>query len=42
VYEAIQRKNREASRLDPQDGRRLLEHLNPPRRDIRRPPTDDL
>ena len=28
VYEAIQRENRQASRLDPQDARQL-EHLNP-------------
>ena len=36
VYEAIQRENRQASRLDPQDARQL-EHLNPPiRRDLRR------
>ena len=40
VYEAIQRENRQASRLDPQDARQL-EHLNPPiRRDIRRPRTE--
>jgi carbon storage regulator len=43
VYEAIQRENRQASRLDPQDARQL-EHLNPVnplnpplRRDVRRP-----
>ncbi len=43
VYEAIQRENRQASRLDPQDARQL-EHLNPPlRRDLRRPRTaEDL
>ena len=41
VYEAIQRENRQASRLDPQDARQL-EHLNPPiRRDARRPPRND-
>src|SRR5439155_21676760 len=37
VYEAIQRKNRQASRLDPQDARQL-DRLTPPvRRDLRRP-----
>ena len=37
VYEAIQRENRQASRLDPQDARQL-EHLNPPiRRDVASP-----
>ena len=37
VYEAIQRENRQASRLDPQDARQL-EHLNPPiRRDAPSP-----
>ena len=41
VYEAIQRENKQASRLDPQDARKL-EHLNPPvRRDLRRPRTAD-
>ncbi len=41
VYEAIQRENRQASRLDPQDARQL-EHLDPPaRRDIRRPRTEN-
>ena len=40
VYEAIQRENRQASRLDPQEARQL-ENLNPPiRRDVRRPRTD--
>ena len=42
VYEAIQRENRQASRLDPQDARQL-ENLNPPiRRDVRRPRTRGL
>src|SRR5271167_2046692 len=36
VYEAIQRENRSASRLDPQDARQI-DRLNPPtRRDPRR------
>jgi carbon storage regulator len=40
VYEAIQRENRAASRLEPQEARQI-ESLNPPiRRDIRRPRTD--
>src|SRR3954452_23394365 len=30
VYEAIQRENRQASRLDPQDARQL-DHVTPPR-----------
>lgn len=45
VYEAIQRENRQASRLDPQDARQLehLNPLNPPlRRDIRRPRGEDF
>ena len=42
VYEAIQRENRQAARLDPQDARQL-EHLNPPiRRDLRRPRADEI
>ena len=42
VYEAIQRENRQASRLDPQDARQL-EPLNPPiRRDLRRPRVDGV
>ena len=42
AYEAIQRENRQAARLDPQDARQL-EHLNPPiRRDLRRPRTEGL
>ena len=42
VYEAIQRENRQAARLDPQDARQL-EHLNPPlRRDVRRPRTEGI
>src|SRR3954453_1768862 len=41
-YEAIQRENRQASRLDPQAPRQL-EPLNPPiRRDLRRPRTDEV
>ena len=36
VYEAIQRENRQASRLDPQDARQL-EHINPPIRRDRTP-----
>jgi carbon storage regulator len=37
VYEAIQRENRQASRLDPQDARQI-DRLTPPvRRDLRRP-----
>jgi carbon storage regulator len=38
VYEAIQRENRLASRLEPEDARQL-ENLTPPapRRDVRRP-----
>src|SRR3982750_4603315 len=41
VYEAIQRENRQASRLDPPDARQL-ESLNPPplRRALRRPRTE--
>ena len=42
VYEAIQRENRQASRLDPQDARQI-DRLTPPvRRDLRRPRTDGL
>ena len=43
VYEAIQRENRQASRLEPQDARQL-EHLTPPplRRDLRRPRVDGV
>lgn len=43
VYEAIQRENRQASRLDPQEARQL-EQLNVPplRRDIRRPRVDGV
>ena len=42
VYEAIQRENRQASRLDPQDARQL-EHIPPPlRRDVRRPRTEGI
>jgi carbon storage regulator len=42
VYEAIQRENRQAARLDPQDARQL-ENLNPPvRRDVRRPRSEGL
>ncbi len=39
VYEAIQRENRQASRLEPQDARQLdnITNITPPlRRDIRR------
>ena len=37
VYEAIQRENRQASRLEPQEARQI-ERLNPPvRREVRRP-----
>jgi carbon storage regulator len=43
VYEAIQRENRQASRLDPQDARQIDRLGAPPpvRRDIRRPRTDE-
>ena len=37
VYEAIQRENRQASRLDPQDARQLDRLTAPIRRDLRRP-----
>jgi len=41
VYEAIQRENRQASRLDPKDARQL-ERLTPPlRRDLRRTRADE-
>ncbi len=41
VYEAIQRENRQASRLDPQDARKI-DRLSPPvRRDVRRSRTDE-
>jgi carbon storage regulator len=42
VYEAIQRENRQASRLEPQEARQI-ERLNQPvRREIRRPrPEED-
>lgn len=36
VYEAIQRENRQASRLEPQDARQLERILPPMRRDFRR------
>jgi carbon storage regulator len=40
VYDAIQRENRQASRLDPQDARKI-ENLTPPHRgDPRRPRTE--
>jgi carbon storage regulator len=38
VYEAIQRENRQASRLEPQDARQIDQRANPAaRRDPRRP-----
>lgn len=38
VYEAIQRENRQASRLDPKDARQVSRLSTPPiRREIRRP-----
>src|SRR3954451_23881959 len=37
VYEAIQRENRQASRLEPQDARQLEQIAPPLRRDLRRP-----
>ncbi len=37
VYEAIQRENRQASRLEPQDARQLEQVIPPIRRDLRRP-----
>ena len=42
VYEAIQRENRQASRLDPQDARKI-DRVSPPpvRRDVRRPRLDE-
>jgi carbon storage regulator len=41
VYEAIQRENRQASRLEPQEARQI-ERLNPPvRREVRRPRSDE-
>jgi len=42
VYEAIQRENRQASRLDPQDARQIDRLTSPPpvRRDIRRARAD--
>lgn len=40
VYEAIQRENRQASQLDPQEARRV-DRLGPPvRREARRPRSD--
>jgi carbon storage regulator len=36
VYEAIQRENRQASRLEPQDARQVERVNQPPRRDSRR------
>ena len=42
VYEAIQRENRQARRLDPQDARKIARHSPPPlRRDVRRPRIDE-
>jgi carbon storage regulator len=42
VYEAIQRENRQASRLEPQEARQI-ERLNAPvRREIRRPRADEV
>src|SRR4051794_41293930 len=42
VYEAIQRENRQASRLDPQDARQLERVATPPlRRELRRPRTGE-
>ena len=41
VYEAIQRENRQASRLEPHDARQIDPRLNQPlRRDPRRPRSD--
>src|SRR3954470_1043269 len=41
VYDAIQRENRQASRLEPQEARQI-ERLNPPvRREVRRPRSDE-
>src|SRR5271170_657781 len=42
VYEAIQRENRQASRLEPQDARQIERINQPPRRDSRRTRTDDV
>ena len=42
VYEAIQRENRQASRLEPHDARQIERPSPPPpRRDPRRRPDDD-
>ncbi len=42
VYEAIQRENRQAARLDPQDARQVERLSAPPlRRDLRRPRTQE-
>lgn len=40
VYEAIQRENRQASRLEPQDARQIDRVAQPVRREIRRPRPD--
>lgn len=41
VYEAIQRENRQASRLEPQDARQLDRVVPPLRREYRRSRTDE-
>ncbi len=40
VYEAIQRENRQASRLEPHDARQVDRVVQPARREIRRPRPD--
>jgi len=41
VYEAIQRENRQASRLEPHDARQIEPPNQPSRREPRRPRTDE-
>ena len=41
VYEAIQRENRQASRLEPHDARQIERQSPPPRRDPRRRTDND-